>query len=76
LFVCLIAPRSAAASSSAEGPLRDRRPYLLPIAAVLIVADVVVGVVSGTATPFVIAPVVLASLGQVALLPGTYQVPR
>ena len=51
-------------------------PYLLPIAAVLIVADVVVGVVSGTATPFVIAPIVLASLGQVALLPGTYQVPR
>jgi hypothetical protein len=47
-------------------------PYWLPIAAVLIVADVVVGVVSGTATPFVIAPIMLASLGQVAFLPGTY----
>jgi hypothetical protein len=51
-------------------------PYLLPIAAVLIVGDVVGGVVSATATTFVIAPVVLAWLGQVALLPSTWQVPR
>ena len=62
--------------SRRKGSYGIHAPYLLPIAAVLIVADVVVGVVSGTATPFVIAPIVLASHGQVALLPGTYQVPR
>ena len=62
--------------SRRKGSYGIHAPYLLPIVAVLIVADVVVGVVSGTATPFVIAPIVLASLGQVSLLPGTYQVPR